>query len=264
MLYLLGFIMVTVAGFYGFLFFNQQSRYQKISILQKDIIKQYQPTFSYPTEALPSFEQRVAQIPCFLPDSLFNQLRDVAIRSLYTERSYLPTHKKGGTVSYEALHQLAPELVAFYHSPLLQHICSALVGDFVVPTPLNDQSSCSLLVYEQVGDHINWHYDHNFYTGKHFTVLLSLVNENYIKKELSSAQLWIKQQEQAIMIPTPPNTLVIFEGATVLHKATKLAENERRVLLSMTFCTNPHAPVLKSVVRRIKDTAFFGIRALWT
>ncbi|EIJ43074.1 hypothetical protein BegalDRAFT_2218 [Beggiatoa alba B18LD] len=264
MLYLLCFIIVTLAGFYAFLFFSQKSRYKKVQVLQQDILKRYPVSFSYPRQDLPTFDQHIAQIPQFLPDELFKQLHDVAVRSLYTERSYLPTHKKGGTVSYEALHKLAPELIAFYHSATLQQICSAVVGSLVVPTPLHDQSSCSLLVYERVGDHINWHYDHNFYTGKHYTVLLPLVNENYLKHELSSAQLWIKQKEQAIMIPTPPNTLVIFEGAKVLHKATKLGENERRILLSMTFCINPQAPVLKSVARRMKDTAFFGIRALWT
>ena len=48
--------------------------------------------------------------------------------------------------------------------------------DTLVPTPLHDQSSCSVLVYEKPGDHIGWHYDHNFYKGRHFTVLIPIVN----------------------------------------------------------------------------------------
>ena len=63
---------------------------------------------------------------------------------------------------------------------------------------------------------------------------------------------------------TPPNLLVVFEGAHVLHKATPIADGERRVVLSMTFCTDPRSSALQGVARRIKDTAFFGLRALWT
>jgi hypothetical protein len=32
----------------------------------------------------------------------------------------------------------------------------------------------------------------------------------------------------------------------------------------MTYCTDPHAGVWQGAARRLKDTAFFGIRALWT
>jgi hypothetical protein len=65
-------------------------------------------------------------------------------------------------------------------------------------------------------------------------------------------------------VPTPPNTLVLFEGAQVLHKVTQLQDNEKRLVLSMTYCTDPRASVVKRYTRRIKDTAYFGVRALWT
>lgn len=31
----------------------------------------------------------------------------------------------------------------------------------------------------------------------------------------------------------------------------------------MTFATDPRTGVVKEVARRVKDTAFFGLRALW-
>ena len=43
-----------------------------------------------------------------------------------------------------------------------------------------------------------------------------------------------------------------------------IAEGERRVVLSMTFATDPSSTIVQGVTRRIKDTAFFGLRALWT
>ncbi|HRY17268.1 MAG TPA: hypothetical protein P5149_02595 [Candidatus Competibacteraceae bacterium] len=35
-------------------------------------------------------------------------------------------------------------------------------------------------------------------------------------------------------------------------------------ILSMTFCTRPHTSRLKGTIRRSKDIAYFGVRALWS
>ena len=59
--------------------------------------------------------------------------------------------------------------LGLYHSPDLIEWVSAIVGFKVQPTPDRDQSSLSVLCYKDAGDHINWHYDHNFYRGRHFT-----------------------------------------------------------------------------------------------
>jgi hypothetical protein len=80
-----------------------------------------------------------------------------------------------------------------------------VVGTPLVPTPLHDQSSCSLLVYDRPRDHIGWHYDHNFYNGRHFTVLLPLVNRHLPEARLSSAELMVRQGDERVL-PTPPNT----------------------------------------------------------
>ena len=93
-------------------------------------------------------------------------------------RSFIPTHKKGSALSYENIRQRAPHCLAFYHSPYVQKLISSLAGRTVYVTPECDQSSLSILCYREPGDHINWHYDHNFYRGRHFTVLLSLRNSS--------------------------------------------------------------------------------------
>ena len=65
-------------------------------------------------------------------------------------------------------------------------------------------------------------------------------------------------------IATPPNTLVVFEGAHVHHMVSPILAGERRLVLSMTYCTDPRDHLWQAVARRIKDTAFIGVRALWT
>lgn len=259
-------ILVPLVGF-SYLKFRQNQVYRRLKQLQQQITTQHEPLFTfkpYPQETLPTFEHRFVSINDFLPHDSFETLKAIALKHHKSERSYLPGHKKGGTISYEELHAIAPEIVAFYNSSEMRRVCSDIVGEPVVPTPINDQSSCSLLCYNKPGDHIGWHYDHNFYNGRHFTVLLPLVNERNDGSGLSSAELLAKLDGQEVTQSSAPNTLIMFEGAEVVHKVTKLAENETRIILSMTFCTNPTASLAKSVSRRVKDTAFFGVRALWT
>ena len=113
-----------------------------------------------------------------------------AERLVSPERSFVPTHKKGGTVAYETLIASAPQIVSFYQAACDAAICvQRLVGMGVVPTPIYDQSSLSVLVYEKPGDHIGWHYDHNFYRGRHFTALFALDNRGHAESGPSYAAL---------------------------------------------------------------------------
>jgi hypothetical protein len=83
----------------------------------------------------------------------------------------------------------APGIVSFFHSAVRLGLVSRLVSVWVGPTPINGQSSLSLLFYNKPGDHIGWHYDHNFYRGRHFTLLLAIVNSGQASHGLSHAVL---------------------------------------------------------------------------
>lgn len=206
----------------------------------------------------------LAVVPDALDEAQFDALLRAAERLVATERSYLPAHKKGGTVAYETITREAPELAALYIGQPLRELVARITGVAVVPTPIHDQSSLSLLVYERPGDHINWHFDHNFYRGRHFTLLIALVNRGSDPGGLSHARLIARIGGQEQAVATPPNTLVLFEGAEVLHKVTPIRAGERRIVLSMTYTTDPAAAWWQGVLRRFKDIGFFGLRALWT
>ena len=211
----------------------------------------------------PSFAGKLATLDHVLTADLFAKVAEEVNALIETERSYLPTHKKGGTVAYSVLREKAPTLVSHYRSAGMLRIVSRIVGAVVLPTPLHDESSCSVLFYEKPGDHINWHYDHNFYRGRHFTVLVPVVNRGR-DGGLSAARLLVKQGGHDLELATPPNSLILFEGAKVKHKVTPINEGERRAVWSMTYCTDPRNSAFQGVARRVKDTAFFGLRSLWT
>jgi len=211
------------------------------------------------------FAGSLTAVPDFLPDHRFRVFVEEALSCRSSaQRVHIPQHKRGETVSYELLRRSAPQIVAFYQSSELSKAVTEIIGVHVMPTPVRDQSSCSLLIYDQQGDHIGWHYDYNFYNGRHFTLLLSLINEHLGGPSLSSAKLLVKKEGRQDEIRTPPNTLVVFEGVHVCHRVSPLSDSERRIILSMTLCTDSSTTPLKDLERRIKDTAYFGLRALRT
>lgn len=208
--------------------------------------------------------ESIVRIDGFLrPDDLSLLRREVEACVPRMVPSFIPTHKKGRTLSYEKIHRFAPGCLNVYHSDQVRQWVSQVVGMPVLPTPDGDQSSLSVLCYNEKGDHINWHYDHNFYRGRHFTVLLSLANESKSGGPSQSTLLRKRQTGDEQSFDTSPNTLIVFEGARVLHKASPTADGDLRMMLSMTFCTDPRTNPVKEFARRVKDTAFYGIRALW-
>ncbi|PYS55333.1 MAG: hypothetical protein DMG13_04420 [Acidobacteria bacterium] len=206
--------------------------------LQKQIIETHAHTFQFnplSVTCVPSFDRRIASVRDFLPEHTFAILLNAINRQTQHQSVHIPIHKRGAAISYHDLHYRAPEIVAFYHSPELHQWCSFFVGERFVPTPIDDLSSCSVLIYDQAGDRIGWHHDLNFYRGRHFTALLSLVNAGKADGNVSSARLMMRQDKDHTVIPTPANTFVFFEGAFVYHGVTLLREGERRIVLSMTF-----------------------------
>jgi len=208
--------------------------------------------------------ERVVRIGDFLAPATLACLRDEALSGVaHMEHSYVPVQKQGSTLSYEQVLRRAPHLAAFYSDRKVRNLISAITSTPVYPTPLRDQSSLSVLCYKDAGDHINWHYDHNFYRGRHFTVLLVLVNRS-AGGGLSRGRLERQLADGTIgTIDMPENTLVVFEGARVRHRVTPTAAGDLRLVLSMTYCADPRISGSWELARRIKDTAYYGIRALW-
>ena len=67
---------------------------------------------------IPSFETRLATLGTALAPGLFARINAEVAALIETERSYLPDHKKGGTVAYSVLREKAPTLASHYRSSM--------------------------------------------------------------------------------------------------------------------------------------------------
>jgi hypothetical protein len=181
-------------------------------------------------------------------------------------RSYIPKHKKGGSVSYYTLVEKAPVFLELYRSPAFIDFISRLVGHPVVPCPDNDPHACALYFYTEPGDHIGFHYDTSYYKGIRYTVLMGLVQRSAECRLI--CQLYKGDATRALQelrLTTPPGAMVIFNGNKLWHAITPLEAGAERIVLTMEYVTNPQMGAFSRFVSNMKDAiAYFGFSAvLW-
>jgi alkylated DNA repair dioxygenase AlkB len=198
----------------------------------------------------------------FLPPAIVAHCFLPAVERLRPEvhRSYLPWHKKGGSVSYYTLAEKAPIFLALYRSTEFLAFLSRLVQAPLQLCPDTDPHACALYFYSEPGDHIGFHYDTSYYQGARYTVLLGLVQRSAQCQLV--CQLYTEEPtrpRQELQLATAPGSLVIFNGNRLWHAVTPLEAGAERVVLTMEYVTNPAMPPLKRFISTMKDAiAYFG------
>jgi hypothetical protein len=161
-------------------------------------------------------------------------------------------NKKGITISTINVSKYAPNLINFYENDLRKLVSKQLKLN-LFSTDLNLPTSCAILIYENEGDWINWHYDHNYYDGRFFTLLIPITNN------LTCTEFQFKNDSNEIKsINLTNNNSICFEGNYLYHRASKLCKNEKRVILSCQYVTNNNINSLNKLRLILKDFAYTG------
>ena len=183
-----------------------------------------------------NFKKRVE----IMKDLKYNNLNDCAIPS-----------KSGSTIGTKIILREFPEFINYYQNQLCKKI-SNIINIKLKHTPLKYNTSCCILIYEKEGDWINWHYDYNYYNGRFFTVLIPLTN----KLTCTKFQYRINNNIEKINLV---DEAIIFEGDFLYHNASKICKNEKRIILSLQYCTDDTISELNKYRIKIKDIAFDGL-----
>jgi hypothetical protein len=179
-------------------------------------------------------------------------------------RSYIPRHKKGGSVSFYTLAEKAPVFLELYRSPAFVDFISRLVDAPVMACPEDDPHACALYYYTEPGDHIGFHYDTSYYKGARYTVLMGLVQRStqcqllcHLYKNDPARPL------QELRLSTAPGSMVIFNGNKLWHAISPLEEGGERVVLTMEYVTDPDMGPFHRFISNMKDAiAYFGFSAV--
>ena len=179
-------------------------------------------------------------------------------------RNYIPTHKKGGSVSYYLLRQAAPSILSFYQSPAFIEWLSGIARVPLQRCPDDDPHACALYFYTEPGDHIGWHYDTSYYNGSRYTVLLGLVDRSSSRLACRLHTKDPGREVQELSLSTDPGLLIFFNGDKLHHAVTPLGEGEERVVLTLEYLTDPMISRSKLWFSNLKDAfGYFGLPALF-
>jgi hypothetical protein len=160
-------------------------------------------------------------------------------------------NKDGVTISTQNIVKHSPKLINFYQTELCDIIASTL-NMKVFPTDLSMPTSCAILIYEKEGDWINWHYDHNYYNGRFFTVLIPITND------LTCTKFQFKDKNNNVISLDLTSSGICFEGNYLYHRASKLCKNQKRVMLSCQYVTDNSMSFVNQSRIRLKDFAYTG------
>jgi len=178
-------------------------------------------------------------------------------------RSYLPGHKQGGSVSRYTIECLAPFIAQLYRSQALIGLLEGICGDTLLPCPDDDPHAYALYYYTRPGDHIGWHYDTSYYDGRRYTLLIGVVDDSSCRLEyvLHTRDPDIPEESGSLQIA--PGGLVFFDGDKLRHRITALEANEIRISLTFQYVTDPGMRPWWRFVSNMKDAvAYFGFRQL--
>lgn len=124
--------------------------------------------------------------------------------------------------------------------------------------PAADTNRLSLLRYHGVGDRIDWHVDGSIYLGPRWAGILTLLEHTF--DDTTKLELMPDGELESFAVTTTPNSLVLFRGDHVRHRARPLVAGEERIVLSLLFSTWPVRtlnPFLRRYQSRVNLT-FYG------
>lgn len=205
-------------------------------------------------------------LPEFLTPQVTEQLvRAVAAVEPAVNRNYLPGHKQGGSVSRHTIDELAPFIAELYRSPALVQLLERVAGEPLQFSPADDAHAYALYFYTRPGDHIGWHYDTSYYSGRRYTLLLGVLDQSSctLDYELHTRERGVPVEPGSVRIP--PGGLVFFDGDKLRHRITPLGENEKRVSLTFEYVTDQRMNPLWRLISNFKDAvAYFGLRQVFS
>lgn len=192
-----------------------------------------------------------------LLNEIDNMTNNKSIQSRVNINSYFENisncalpNRKGITIPTLEILKYSPDLINYYQNDLCK-IVSDIVGIKLYTTELNMPTSCAIIIYNQENDWINWHYDYNYYDGRFFTVLIPITQDN-------TCTTFQYMNNDGKIFNINLSDALCFEGNYLYHRATKLCEGEKRIVLSCQYVTTNNMTYINKLRIKLKDYAFIG------
>jgi hypothetical protein len=201
-------------------------------------------------------DNRIVLIEDLFETTFFNHLQKKVLENEQFENrtaDVFNSLRKAGTVNSS---KISPTIVDLYYNSNFLKFLREITELPLENVNCDDKSNMNILIYDKPGDFISWHFDPNHYIGSRLTVLISIVNRSSSDSQsLSSSflQYKLRGSKEIHSIQMKPNSILIFDGSQIEHRATGIRENEQRIVLSFTYCDICRETVIGNFVKRCKE-----------
>jgi len=103
--------------------------------------------------------------------------------------------------------------------------------------PETDTNRLSLLYYKDEGDGIDWHVDGTIYMGDRWAGILTIIED--IKESETKFELKPNGKPASFPVNKMENSLILFQGDQVQHRARPMLMDEQRIVVSLLLSSNP-------------------------
>jgi hypothetical protein len=198
-------------------------------------------------------ENRLVLIENFFEKHFFDNLQQNILQIQESNRTnnLFKSIRRGSTIPSNSVTEFIKNI---YYNKIFIQFLSKITNLSLENVNCDDNSNMNILVYEKPGDFITWHFDPNHYVGNRLTILISIINEASSGTLSSSLlQYKIKGSDQIHSIQMKPNSILIFDGSSVEHRATPIKSNERRIVLSFTYCNICKETIIGKFIKQCKE-----------
>jgi len=173
-----------------------------------------------------------------LPEKDFQHIRSLLLRNKALFLRKDSTVRKGGAIGGHELRnsQLASLVERIDCAEFLEIVRSRTGISNLQFVPEADTNRLSLLYYKDEGDGIDWHVDGTIYLGDRWAGILTIIED--IKEPDSKLELKPNGLPKTFPVKKMENTLVLFQGDQVQHRARPMLKDEERIVVSLLFSTN--------------------------
>ena len=183
-----------------------------------------------------------------LPEKDFQHIRELVLKNktlfLRNDSSVRQGSSMGGHELRKSPLSKIPDIID--NPKFLQKVQSKTGIANLQFVPEVDTNRLSLLYYKDEGDGIDWHVDGTIYLEDRWAGILTIIED--IKELDSKLELNPHGQQKTFPVSKMINTLVLFQGDQVPHRARPILKDEERIVVSLLFSPSPkrtNNPILR-------------------
>ena len=185
-----------------------------------------------------------------LSESLSERVLTYVADPSHGTRIDVPTKKAGRTVSTMEILRDIPDLLNHYNA-VARYVSEKF--DEPIQTLIGISSlAMMILIYENEGDEISWHYDVNVFQGKQFTIVEPLSGF-----DTCTQFEYIDERGQVVAQKVKAGEAIMLQGDVLYHRSTRQCAGQSRVAIVMEFSTDPSKVGLKRIIDSVKRRFFY-------